>query len=145
MTASATDTDLAWPGNGARVEARNTRTARLLAGRARVASTRRARAVGLLNARELPAGEGLWIVPSRGVHTVGMRFAIDVVALDAKGRVVDVAPRLRPWRVRLPRGGSVGVLELPPGTIAASGTQLGDRIVFERVPDESHVRDGRAA
>ena len=32
------------------------------------------------------ARRGLWIVPSRGVHTCGMRFAIDVVALDDRRR-----------------------------------------------------------
>ena len=32
----------------------------------------------------LPAGEGLWIVPCESVHTVGMRFPIDLVYLDRK-------------------------------------------------------------
>ena len=38
-------------------------------------------------------GEALWIVPSRGVHTWGMRFAIDVVALDERGVVIDQVSR----------------------------------------------------
>ena len=65
-------------------------------------------------ARGLDAGEALWIVPSRGVHTWWMRFAIDVVALDERGVVVDRVSRLKPWRIRLPRRGTAGVLELPP-------------------------------
>jgi uncharacterized membrane protein (UPF0127 family) len=102
-----------------------------LAGRVAVAATRASRAVGLLRHRELPHGEGLWIVPSRGVHTCWMRFAIDVVALDRRGRVIDLVENLKPWRMRLPRAGCIGVLELPVGSIAESGTKLGDSILFE--------------
>ena len=42
---------------------------------------------------------------------------------------------LKPWRIRLPRRGTAGVLELPAGTLAASGTTLGHRIVFEASED----------
>jgi uncharacterized protein len=70
-------------------------------------------------------------VPSRGVHTWGMRFTIDVLALDQSGRVIDCVSNLRPWRVRLPRRGTAGVLELPAGTLAASHTSLGDQILIE--------------
>ena len=59
----------------------------------------------MIGRRGLQPGEGLWIVPSRGVHTWWMRFPIDVVALDAHGWVVDLAESLQPWRVRLPRRG----------------------------------------
>jgi uncharacterized membrane protein (UPF0127 family) len=60
-----------------------------------------------------------------------MRFAIDVIALDRRGCVIDLVQNLKPWRVRLPRAGCVGVLELPVGSIAESGTRLGDAIQFE--------------
>ena len=49
-------------------------------------------------------------------------FAIDVVALDERGVVIDCVSNLKPWRIRLPRRGTAGVLELPAGTLAASGT-----------------------
>lgn len=137
--------DLLWPRNGVTFSARNGNSGCVLAKRVGVAATRRARAIGLLRHKALPEGEGLWIVPSRGVHTWGMRFAIDVVALDARGRVVDLVAGMKPWRMRLPRAGCVGVLELPSGTIARSGTRLGDEVVFEIVRDDSHVTDDRAA
>ena len=120
---------------GACVAALNTTTNRPLAGRVAVAATRAARAVGLLRHRELSRGEGLWIVPSRGVHTCGMRFAIDIIALDRRGRVVDLVENLKPWRMRLPRAGCIGVLELPVGSIAESGTKLGDSVRFETGDD----------
>ena len=105
-------------------------TGRLLASRVVVAATRAARRRGLLGRDRLEPGEALWIVPSRGVHTGGMRFPIDVVALDRRGVVVDLVERLAPWRIRLPRRGTFGVLELAAGTLAASRTRIGHRVVF---------------
>lgn len=112
--------------------AMNLDTGAVVADRVAVADTRATRAVGLLSRNGLEPGEALWIVPSRGVHTWGMRFAIDVAALDARGVVIDQVSGLRPWRIRLPRRGTAGVLELPSGTLDASGTILGHRIEFAR-------------
>ena len=70
-------------------------------------------------------------MPCRGVHTIGMKFSIDIVALDDKGTVIDRVSALPPWRIRLPRRGTAGVLELPAGTLELSGTQVGHRIEFE--------------
>ena len=49
-------------------------------------------------------------------------------AVDADGVVVDRVSTLKPWRIRLPRRGTAGVLELPAGALDATGTQLGHRI-----------------
>jgi uncharacterized protein len=114
-----------------RLTARNASLNTIIADRVDVAATRAARAVGLLSRAALEPGEALWIVPSRGVHTWGMRFAIDVLALDEEGNVIDCVSNLRPWRVRLPRRGTAGVLELPAGTLAASRTNMGHKIVLE--------------
>ena len=100
----------------------------VVADRIGVADTRATRAVGLLAHRGLEAGEGLWIVPSRGVHTCGMHFAIDILALDATGVVIDRVVNMKPWRIRLPRWGTAGVLELPAGTLETTGTALGHHI-----------------
>ena len=120
-----------------RLVARNASVNTLLADRVDVAATHAERAVGLLSRSSLEPGEALWIVPSRGVHTWGMRFAIDVVALDEAGTVVDCVSNLRPWRVRLPRKGTAGVLELPAGTLEASRTSLGHRVVLEMASQEA--------
>ena len=111
--------------------ARNVNTGAIVADRVSVASTHAERAVGLLSRAGLEPGEGLWIVPCRGVHTWGMRFTIDVVALDEHGIVVDQVSGLKPWRMRLPRRGTAGVLELPSGALSASGTAVGHRIALE--------------
>ena len=114
-----------------RLIAKNLDTGAVVADKVAVADTRATRAVGLLKRSGLDPGEGLWIVPSRGVHTFWMRFAIDIVALDDRGVVIDQVEDLKPWRIRLPRRGTAGVLELPTGSLAASGTALGHRIEFE--------------
>jgi uncharacterized membrane protein (UPF0127 family) len=114
-----------------RLIARNTSTGQIIADHVGVAATRADRAVGLLSRDGLNPGEALWIVPSRGVHTWGMRFPIDIVALDGSGVVIDCVSSLKPWRIRLPRRGTAGVLELEAGRLQASGTTLGHRILFE--------------
>ena len=129
--------------SSARVLIRNVDTNRLLADRLACATGRLARARGLLGRPSLPSGEARWIAPCRGVHTCGMRFPIDVVALDVSGTVVDVVSDLRPWCIRLPRPGAVGVLELPHGTAEASSTQIGHHIKFEVIADVDITADGR--
>ena len=108
--------------------ARNLDTGSIVADRVDVADTRATRAVGLLSRTGLEPGEGLWIVPSRGVHTCWMRFPIDVIALDESGVIIDRVAHLKPWRIRLPRRGTAGVLELRAGTLDQSGTRIGHRI-----------------
>src|SRR3982750_3085969 len=107
--------------------ARNLDTGALVADRIAVADTRATRAVGLLSREGLDPGEGLWIVPSRGVHTCWMRFPIDVIPLDDRGVVIDPVGGINPRRIRLPRRGTAGVLELRAGALDASGTEVGHR------------------
>lgn len=74
------------------------------------------------------AGQGLWIVPSRGVHSLGMRFPIDVLYLDKDKVVVYLQESLKPWRFAAVRRKAASVLELPPKTLRTTGTVVGDRI-----------------
>ena len=86
---------------------------------------------GLRGRPALPPGEGLWIVPCRGVHTRGMAFSIDVLFLDAAGRVLSLEEDLEPGRFPPIRWRARTVLELPPGTVRDSSTKVGDRIDFD--------------
>jgi uncharacterized protein len=75
-----------------------------------VAHSRRARLLGLaLLPRAPPAGWALVLPRCSSVHTVGMRFALDVVFLDAEGRVLRVARAVPPWRVVSCRGAAAAV------------------------------------
>jgi len=53
-----------------------------------VASTWRSRSRGLGKLDALPPEHGLLITPCRSIHTIPMRFALDLVWLDGAGRVV---------------------------------------------------------
>lgn len=55
---------------------------------------------GLAGLDELPRGHALHILRCPTVHTVGMRFALDLVWLDGDGAVVRVDRDVRPWRVK---------------------------------------------
>jgi uncharacterized protein len=126
--------------------ARNTNTGQVIAARVSVAVTRSARRTGLLKHTSLADGEAMWIIPCRGVHTFQMKFAIDVAALDENGVVVDRVVNMKPWRLRLPRRGASGVLELPAGWLDRTGTVVGHRIEFSVVNVEAgRVRSGNAA
>lgn len=99
-----------------------------LARRARVAESHWTRLRGLLGRRRLRPGEGLVITPSRGIHTWGMHYALDVAFTDAVGRVVALYPRLAPFsRTRVHRD-AVQAIELPEGTISDTGTREGDLV-----------------
>lgn len=101
-----------------------------LASRVRVAKTHWSRLRGLIGTSELEfkTGCALWIVPCRGVHTFAMRFPLDLIYLDREGCVVGIFENVRPWRVAPVRMSAASVLELPPGAIAASATESGDKI-----------------
>jgi uncharacterized membrane protein (UPF0127 family) len=96
----------------------------------KLADTHWSRLRGLMarDVRRFPQGSGLWIVPCRGVHTFGMRFAIDVVYLNAEQEVVYVKENLRPWRMAPVRLAAASVVELPSGTIGQTQTGVGDVI-----------------
>jgi uncharacterized protein len=101
-----------------------------LATELRIAETHWSRFCGLMctNAGGFPAGQGLWIIPSRGVHTFAMRFPIDVVYLDSDEVVVHLEENLKPWRVAPIRMRATSVLELPGRTLSSTGTAIGDEI-----------------
>lgn len=106
----------------------------ILADELEVAATLWARFRGLMGRRRLPAGHGLWLPGSNGIHMLFMRLPIDAIFLGPAGadgarRVRSVHRRLRPWMGIVPLVlGADGVLELPPGTIDASATEAGDAI-----------------
>lgn len=85
---------------------------------------------GLMGKDALAAGDAMLLMRCAAVHTFFMRFAIDVLYLDARGEVLKCVERLKPWRFS-----ACGVwrarhtLELPAGAIARGGIQPGDAVV----------------
>ncbi len=101
-----------------------------LATRVMLAATHWSRFRGLMctAGANFRTGDGLWIVPCRGVHTFAMNFPIDVLYLDARRCVVHIEQNLRPWRVAKVSLRTASVLELPAHTLRSSQTAVGDEI-----------------
>jgi uncharacterized membrane protein (UPF0127 family) len=85
--------------------------------------------MGLMGRHSLAPGAGLWLPESNGIHMMFMRFPIDAVFLGRPGAdgtrpVLAARADLPVWRGLVPFvRGAKGVLELPIGTIVATGTQ----------------------
>ena len=77
-----------------------------------VATTAHSRLLGLALLTRERAGSGLLIPRCRGVHTFGMRFALDLLFLDAEGRVLDLRREVPPGRF-IRCAAASAVLELP--------------------------------
>jgi uncharacterized protein len=104
-----------------------------LATRLAIAGTHWSRFRGLMcaEASSFQSGDGLWIVPCRGVHTFAMNFPIDVVYLDGDRVVVHLEENLKPWRLARIKLQAASVIELPGQTLRRSGTAIGDEIEIE--------------
>ena len=113
---------------------------------AKVADGYFSRLIGLLGKtrRWARPGQGLWIVPSHGVHTMGMLFALDLIFLDRNQVVVAIQEHLRPFWISSVHLRAHSVLELPTHTIFRTGTQVGDQLEISRARAEQRT-PGRAA
>ncbi len=90
-----------------------------------IADSARARRRGLLGRTGVTGA--LLLSPANGVHTLGMRFAIDVAYLDRELRVLAVRT-MRPGRLGLPRLRARHVIEAEAGAMARWGVRRGARI-----------------
>jgi uncharacterized membrane protein (UPF0127 family) len=113
-----------------KAQAFNRTRQRYLASDLSIAQTHWTRLRGLLGVSpdDFRNGRGLWIRPCRGVHTLAMRFPIDVVYLNRAGTVVHLEHNLLPWRFSPVRMQAASVLELPSHTVASTETAVGDSI-----------------
>ncbi|MEZ6129774.1 MAG: DUF192 domain-containing protein [Planctomycetaceae bacterium] len=105
----------------------NPDTAEVLVPQLQLAATFWTRFRGLQFQRELPPDEGLLVAPCRSVHTHWMRFAIDVVMIDAEGTVLKVRRNMKPWRACNGPKHTRAVLEVPAETATV---REGDRVTI---------------
>ncbi len=107
-------------------------TGRIVVARLERAHTLWKQTVGLLGRLELASDGGLWLEPCNSIHTMGMRFAIDVLFLDASGLLVQVRHRVKPWRVCWPVWRARTIIELPEGTASLRRIEVGKRYEISR-------------
>jgi uncharacterized membrane protein (UPF0127 family) len=115
------------------VKAMNATRGTVLGKSIRVADTGLSRIIGLLGERNLQPDDGLLIVPSQGVHTLGMLFPIDVVVLDDDWHVLAIRHRMRRFSMTRIFWKAAAVLELPAGVLHATSTSVGDSLTFDRI------------
>ena len=82
---------------------------------------------GLLGRPRLQPGEGLLIDPCPSVHTIGMRYPLDLVFLDPEFRLLKQVESLQPLRWASCHGARA-TLELAPGSLNALALTPGDRL-----------------
>jgi uncharacterized protein len=121
-------------GSNGKVYVYNKTKETFVATEATVADSYFSRLVGLLGKTKRWAqhGKGLWIIPSRGIHTIGMLFPIDLIFLSKEKEVVHLEEYVRPFRISKVSLKAMSVLELPPHAIYRSRTQVGDKLEIAR-------------
>jgi uncharacterized protein len=94
---------------------------------------------GLMGRRSLDVGSGLYLAGTNSIHMLFMRFAIDCLFVgaprgDGARKVVALKPGLKPWTgiVWYVRGAH-GAIEVPAGSLAASGLRVGDYVTLAPV------------
>jgi uncharacterized protein len=83
-----------------------------------------ARLGGLLALPRLREGQALVLAPCNSVHTLFMRYAIDVVFIDKRGRVMKLVEHLQPWRAAACWRAHAAI-ELGAGQAQAHGLAVG--------------------
>ena len=89
------------------------------------------RARGLLARRRITSGQGMWLVPCGGIHTVGMHYAIDVVHLNTAGVIVGLRSNLSPFSFSWSKQ-SFSTVELAGGEIALLDLRRGEQLSWVR-------------
>ena len=102
-----------------------------------VASSLLARMRGLIGRRELPAGHGLLIEACGSIHTIGMRFPIDVVFLDCDWHVRRVCRHVPPGRLMVWCGWfGLRALEVSSGWLPLDGVVAGMKVEWREASDQ---------
>jgi uncharacterized membrane protein (UPF0127 family) len=105
----------------------NARTETPLASTVELAMTSAERRKGLLGRDGMAPGTALVITRCNAVHTIGMRFPIDIAFVDSSGHVKKVVESLGPWRMTGALFAST-VIEFPAGTLKDGVLKVGDRV-----------------
>ena len=105
----------------------NERTGEIVASTVEVARTRTERRRGLLGRASLAPDAALVLTPCNAVHTFGMRFAIDVLFVNSRGRIRKITRGLPPRRIAIAPSAST-TIELAAGWLQSVGVAVGDRV-----------------
>jgi len=112
-----------------------------VADQVRLANTRWTRLRGMLGRPEPAPGEGMLLAPCQSVHMYWMKYSLDVVFLAPNGCVVEAYHGLAPSKRSRWHRDADRALELRAGTLASSGTQIGDQLELRIVERDTERSD----
>ncbi len=108
----------------------NVRTGSVIAEVVESALDSKSRRKGLLGRDSLADSHALVLAPCGSVHTIGMRFPIDVLFMNADGSVIKIVERMGAWRMAGSLQACITV-ELPTGSVQRHHVLTGDRLSIQ--------------
>lgn len=90
------------------------------------------RFIGLMGHPPLANGHGLFLAPCGSIHTLFMRFDLDLIFISRDFRVVRVVTDVKPWRMAWGGWSAWGVLELRSGWFPCASLAPGTSLKFEK-------------
>lgn len=85
---------------------------------------------GLLFKPALASNQGLALIPCNSIHSLGMRYAIDVIYLDKKNQVVKCSSDFKPNSLGPIVFKANAVIELPAGRLRGLDVRVGDQLSY---------------
>jgi len=116
----------------------NARTEAPVAQTVELALTSAERRRGLLGRDSMAPDTALVITRCNAVHTIRMRFAIDIAFVDSSGIVKKIVRGLGPWRMAGALFASTAI-EFPAGTLTDAVLQVGDRVYLTGQPGRKQI------
>jgi uncharacterized protein len=86
---------------------------------------------GLLGRPGLESGQGILLCPANSIHTIGMKFSIDIAFIDKTGTVLKIIENMPPGRFSPIFFKSACVLETAAGELKKARLKADDNLRFE--------------
>lgn len=86
------------------------------------------RTLGLMGCKSLDEGEGIWLDDCWGIHTIGMKFSIDILFLNGELRITGMERNVKPGRLAVSQSQARHIIELAIGTLDKNELLKGDRV-----------------
>ncbi len=112
----------------------NTTRQNIVCDKCQIADNLITRMRGLSGRKSLSEDEGLLIVPCPSIHMFGMKFSLDVFFVTEEMTVTDIRQNIAPRQVYVAKdnaGKPHSALEMPVGSVARCGVQIGDRLEIQ--------------
>jgi uncharacterized membrane protein (UPF0127 family) len=91
------------------------------------------RMVGLLGRSGLKQGSAMLLKPCGSIHTVGMKFSLDLIFLDKDNCIVRTVCGVAPNRFVLGGFGAKSVVEVESGWLDVCGLRTGDKCLIRKI------------